>query len=173
MPHSPALAVVLPALALSLFPAQQAAPGDVSSVDGIVAAVYDVISGPAGQARDWDRWRSLFAPGARLIPVGRASDGTVTQRVITPEEYATDIGPRLEEMGFFEREIGRVAESFGQIAHVFSSYESRRAPDDAEPFARGINSFQLYHDGTRWWVVSVMWDSERPDNRIPDRYIGR
>jgi hypothetical protein len=112
MPHTLALAVALPTLVLSVLPAKHAAPGDVSSVDGIVAAVYDVISGPAGQARDWDRWRSLFAPGARLIPVGRASDGTVTHRVITPEEYATDIGPRLEEMGFFEREIGRVAESF-------------------------------------------------------------
>lgn len=173
MPRFLAASVALVALASAPLAAQQADPADVSSVDAIVAAVYDVISGPAGQARDWDRWRSLFAPGARLIPVGRAPDGTVTHRVITPEEYATNIGPRLEQTGFFERELGRVAESFGQITHLFSSYESRRTPDDAEPFARGINSFQLYFDGARWWVVSVMWDSERLDNPIPDRYIGR
>jgi hypothetical protein len=152
--------------------AQEADPADVSSIDGIVAAVYDVISGPAGQARDWDRWRSLFMEGARLIPVGRGQDGSVRHRVMTPEEYVAGSGPVLERDGFFEREIGRVQESFGQVAHLFSTYESRRSPDDPEPFARGINSFQLFNDGTRWWVVSIMWDSERPGNPIPTRYIG-
>lgn len=152
--------------------AQQADPADVSTLDGIVAAVYDVISGPAGQARDWNRWHSLFAPGARLMPVGRSGDGTVTHRVMTPEDYATGSGPRLEQMGFFEVEVHRVTESFGQIAHLFSTYESRRNAGDAEPFARGINSFQLMNDGTRWWVLSILWDSERADNPIPARYLG-
>jgi hypothetical protein len=173
-PHSFAAAfTALAALALLAPPAraQEADPADVSSVDGIIAAVYDVISGPAGQARDWDRWRSLFMDGARLIPVGKAQDGTVRHRVMTPEEYVTGSGPILERDGFFEQEIGRVQESFGQITHLFSSYESRRTPTDAQPFARGINSFQLYNDGARWWVVSIMWDSERPGNPIPARYI--
>ena len=152
--------------------AQDADPADVGSIDAIVTAVYDVISGPAGEARDWDRWHSLFIPGARLIPVGRAADGTVRHRVMTPADYVEGSGAILEENGFFEVEIGRVTEQYGQIAHLFSSYESRRTPDDAEPFARGINSFQLMNDGTRWWVVTVMWDSERPDNPIPDKYIG-
>lgn len=145
----------------------------MTSIDAIVAAVYDVISGPAGQARDWDRWRSLFTDGARLVPVGLTPDGSVRQRVMTPEEYATGSGPALQRDGFFEQEIGRTQESFGQIAHLFSAYESRRTPADAEPFARGINSFQLFNDGTRWWVVSIMWDSERPGNPIPSKYIGR
>ena len=153
--------------------AQEADPADVSSIDAIVAAVYDVISGSAGEARDWDRWRSLFIPEARLITMRRAADGSVRRSVITPEEYATRSGPVLERDGFFEVEVGRVTEQFGQIAHLFSTYESRRRPDDAQPFARGINSFQLMNDGTRWWVVTVMWDSERADNPIPDRYLGR
>jgi hypothetical protein len=153
--------------------AQQADPADVSSVDGIIAAVYDVISGPAGQARDWDRWRTLFVDGARLIPVARAQDGSSRARIMTPEDYVGGAGPMLERDGFFEVEIGRVQESFGQITHLFSSYESRRSPSDPAPFARGINSFQLFNDGTRWWVVSIMWDSERPGNPIPRRYIGR
>ena len=153
--------------------AQDADPADVTSIDAIVAAVYDVISGPAGETRDWDRWHSLFIEEARLIPVGRGPDGPVRARVMTPAEYAEGSGPYLEENGFFEVEIGRVTEQFGQIAHLFSSYESRRTEADPEPFARGINSFQLMNDGARWWVVSVMWDSERPDNPIPDRYIGR
>lgn len=165
-----AAVLLLSAPALS---GQEADPADVSSIDAIVAAVYDVISGSAGEARDWDRWRSLFIPEARLIPVGRAADGSVRRSVITPDEYATRSGPVLERDGFFEVEVGRVTEQFGQIAHLFSTYESRRRPDDAQPFARGINSFQLMNDGTRWWVVTVMWDSERADNPIPDRYIGR
>ena len=167
-----ALALAVLALGTAPLSAQQADPADVSSIDGIVAAVYDVISGPAGQARDWDRWRSLFMDGARLIRVGRAQDGSVRHGVMTPEEYATGSGPILERDGFFEREIGRTQESFGQVAHLFSAYASRRSPDDAEPFARGINSFQLFNDGTRWCVVSIMWDSERPGNPLPARYIG-
>ena len=103
----------------------------------------------------------------------RSPDGNVRHQVISPEAYAERNGAVLEERGFFEVEVGRVLESFGQIAHLFSTYESRSTADDPEPFARGINSFQLMNDGSRWWVVSVMWDSERPDNPIPDRYIGR
>jgi len=166
-----ALAAALALLPFAALEAQQADTADVSSIDAIVAAVYDVISGPAGQQRDWARWHSLFVEGARLIPVGRSADGSVRHRIMTPADYASESGPRLEQSGFFEREVGRVTEEFGQIAHRFSAYESRRSSDDAEPFARGINSFQLMNDGTRWWVVSILWDSERPDNPIPSRYL--
>lgn len=154
-------------------PPPQARPADVASEDAILTALYEVISGPAGERRDWDRFRSLFAPGARLIPTQRAqSGGVVRVRVLTPEEYATQIGPRLEEMGFFEREIARTSETFGAVTHAFSTYESRRTADEPEPsLGRGINSIQLLNDGTRWWVVSIFWDSERPDNPIPARYL--
>ena len=150
-----------------------ARPSDVASMDAIVAALYDVISGPAGQKRDWDRFRSLFAPGARLIPTGRRFDSVQVMRTLTPEEYATTTGPQLEANGFFEREIGRAVDQFGGIAHVFSAYDSKRTPNDAQPFARGINSIQLVNDGKRWWVVTVFWDPERPDNRIPEKYLKR
>jgi hypothetical protein len=94
-------------------------------------------------------------------------------RVLSPEEYATTIGPQLEATGFFEREIGRETESFGAIAQVFSAYDSKRTPADARPFARGINSIQLLNDGKRWWVVTIFWDSERADQPIPERYLRR
>jgi hypothetical protein len=153
-------------------PVPHAAAADVESIDAILAALYDVISGPAGQRRDWDRFRSLFIPGARLIPTGRTAQGEVRHRVMTVDEYAATSGPVLEERGFFEAEIGRTMEQFGNIAHVFSAYDSKRTLADPEPFARGINSIQLLHDGARWWVVSIFWDSERPDNPIPARYLG-
>jgi len=152
-------------------PHTAADPADVASADAIVAAVYDVISGPAGKARDWDRWRSLFLPEARLVAVGRAQDGTLRHRVMTPEDYVQGSGPMLEETGFFEREVHRIQEEFGPVVHLFSTYESRRSLEDPEPFARGINSFQLMYDGSRWWVLTIFWTSERPDLPIPARYL--
>lgn len=145
---------------------------DVASIDAIIAALYDVISGPAGQRRDWDRFRGLFAPGARLIPTARRGyDSVRVMRAMSPEDYAATIGPQLEANGFFEREIGRETNTFGAIAQVFSAYDSKRTPSDARPFARGINSIQLVNDGKRWWVVTIFWDSERPDQPIPERYL--
>lgn len=151
-----------------------AAPGraaDVHTIDGILTALYDVISGPAGQSRDWDRMRSLFAPGARLIPTVYAADSVPALRVWDVEQYIATAGPRLEESGFFEREISRRTERFGGVVHAFSTYESRRAANDKKPFARGINSIQLFHDGARWWIVSVYWEAERPKNGIPAKYL--
>jgi hypothetical protein len=149
-----------------------ARPADVASIDAIIDALYDVISGPAGQRRDWDRFRSLFIPGARLIPTGRTAEGGVRHRVMTADDFVTTSGTNMEQQGFFEREIGRTTERFGNIVHVFSAYDSRRTAADPQPFSRGINSIQLLHDGSRWYVVTIFWDSERPDNPIPARYLG-
>ena len=146
-------------------------PADVESIDAIMKAVYDVISGDAGVARDWNRFRSLFAPGATLSPVGRSPDGMYGRRIMTPDEYAENSGPWLEQNGFHEVEINRATEQYGVIAHAFSTYESRRLQTDPEPFARGINSFQLLNDGTRWWVVSIYWLGESPDHPIPAQYL--
>lgn len=150
-----------------------ARPADVASIDAIIDALYDVISGPAGQTRDWARFHSLFADGARLIPTAIRPDGSRVMQVWTPQEWVERAGVNLERDGFFEKEIGRVTEEFGQIAHAFSAYDSKRTLADPTPFARGINSIQLRHDGTRWYVVTVFWDSERPDNPIPARYLPR
>jgi DNA-binding beta-propeller fold protein YncE len=157
----------------SAMPASTARPTDVATIDSIISVLYASISGGAGVKRDWNRFLSLFAPGARLIPTGRRPDGTQVMRSMSPEEYSTTIGPQLESGGFFEREIGRETLQFGAVAHVFSAYDSKRLPSDAQPFARGINSIQLFNDGTRWWVVTIYWDSERPDNPIPARYLKR
>ncbi len=147
-------------------------PADVASIDAIIAALYEVISGDAGVARDWDRFRSLFVPGATLSPVGRPGGGAAyARRVITPDEYADMSGASLEANGFHEVEIHRVTEEYGVIAHAFSTYESRRSSSDPEPFARGINSIQLMNDGSRWWVVSIFWFAEAPEHPIPEQYL--
>ncbi|HPG10059.1 MAG TPA: hypothetical protein PLU37_00915 [Chitinophagaceae bacterium] len=145
---------------------------DVSSVDGIMKAVYDVISGPAGEKRNWDRMRTLFVPDARMIATGKRPNGEVVKRTMSPEEYIANSGPFLESNGFFENEIGRKTEQYGNIVHVFSTYESRKTKKDEKPFMRGINSFQLWNDGKRWWVITILWESETKDNPIPEKYIG-
>lgn len=153
-------------------PAQVTArPADVASEDAIIAALYGVISGPPAAPRDWDRMRSLFAPGARLIPTGQRRDGSWFMLQWDVEEYIRRAGPQLEANGFFEREIARRSERFGNMVHAFSSYESRHAATDSVPFARGINSIQLSSDGVRWSIVTVLWESERPDSPIPPRYL--
>ncbi len=140
-------------------------PEDVKSIDSIMLAVYDVISGPPGE-RDWNRFRSLFLPTARLTAATKGPDGAVRLRPMTADEYATRAGGYFLKNGFFEHPIVNRVQTFGNVAQVFSSYESRHAAGEA-PFARGINSFQLLNDGKRWWVVSILWDEERPDNPLP------
>ena len=150
-------------------PIPAANPADVQSIDAIIAALYDVISGPVGQKRDWNRMRSLFVPGARLMPVGPRQSGGVAIRLMEVNDYIATSGPFLEANGFRERELFRKTDQFGHIAHVFSTYEGRGAADSAA--IRGINSIQLMNDGTRWWVVSVFWEAERPNNPLPPRYL--
>ena len=153
-------------------PGVAADPADFGSIDAIITAVYDVISGEAGEERDWNRWHSLFAEGATLSAVVAAPDGTVRRVVMTPQTWIDRSGVVITRDGFVEAEIGRTTEQFGLIAHAFSTYVSYRSRSDTEPFQRGINSFQLMNDGTRWWVVSIFWQGEGPGYPIPDRYIG-
>ena len=135
-----------------------AVPSDVVTLDAIIMATYDVISGPAGHARDWQRFRSLYAPGARLMPV--VSGATPHVRMLDPEDYIRRVEPIFAKEDFWERETRREVETFGRIAHVLSHYESLRNPDGT-PFESGTNSMQLFRDDTRWWIVSVMWNTPR------------
>ncbi len=167
----PLLALLL--LLCPVIASAQDRQADVASIDAILTATYDSISGGAGEERDWDRFLNLFAPGGTLSAVIEMEPGAFGRpRVMTPEYYVAEIGPNLTRTGFFENEIHRVTEQFGNIAHVFSTYESRRTPQDEEPFARGINSFQLMHDGERWYVVSIYWQAESEDRPIPAKYGG-
>lgn len=151
-------------------PAPAARPADVDTPEHLLAALYDVISGPAGK-RDWDRFRSLFYPGARLMPSGKNPQGVLGVRVLTPDEYATRGQAFFDKEGFFEHSVANRTEFWDHIAQIWSTYESRHAKDDAKPFARGINSLQLFNDGKRWWVLSVYWEAEDETHTIPEPYL--
>ena len=143
-------------------------PEDVSSPEAIVKAMYDTISGPAGE-RNWQRERSLFLPGARLIPIGKRIHGNDGLRVLTVDEWIDDVSEFFAENDFWESEITSHVDRFGNMAQVFSTYEARDREDGA-PIGRGINSIQLVFDEERWWIVSVMWDNESRENPIPGEF---
>lgn len=169
----PAMAQTTPATPPPAQPVNLSVPAataaDVASIDAIIDALYDVISGPVGQARDWNRLRSLFIPGGRMMPVGQRKDGSVGMRLLQANDYIAQSGPLLIEKGFHERELARRSERFGHIAHVFSTYEGKTAGD--AHVMRGINSLQLMHDGQRWWIVSLMWEAETPSLPLPAQYL--
>lgn len=163
-------AAVVVGLAMATIGARSADASDVESIDSVLKAMYDVISGPQGQERDWDRFRALCAPGARLIPCSpKDAEGKVRARVLTVDEFVKRASEATRQAGFFEREVARKVDRFGHVAHVFSTYESRREPN-GDPFDRGINSIQLLWDESRWWIVTIYWDRATPDQPIPPEY---
>ena len=143
----------------------------VITMNNILFTLYDVISGEKGEARDWEMMRYLFHPDAKLIPTGKNKDGLYQARYMTVDDYINSSGKWLEENGFFEKEINRVTQTFGNITQVFSTYESYRTEEDVKPFMRGINSIQLMNDGKRWWIMNIYWTQETPDNPIPEEYL--
>jgi hypothetical protein len=147
-------------------------PADVASIDAIITAAYDGISGAAGEKRDWDRERSLFYPGARLIPIAKpGANDRLAPQMLDVEGFIARVEQYVTESGFFEKEIARRTEQFGRIAHVWSTYESRHNADDPKPFMRGINSIQLFYDGSRWWIVGIYWQQESPEHPVPENYV--
>jgi len=134
---------------------------DLSSLDSIITTMYAVISGPAGQARDWTLLRSLYHPHARLIVAPTPVDGAPPAlRVLTVEEFIQRVDAIFKTESFWERETKRETEIFGRVAHVMSHYESLHDPQGT-PFTTGRKSMQLFFDGTRWWIVSAAWNTER------------
>ena len=145
-------------------------PSDVKSIDSILTALYAVISGPAGD-RDWNRFRGLFAKDARLTSATKESaDHPV--RLMSADDYATLAAGYFKSHAFYEHAIVNKVDRFGNIVQVFSSYESRNAPNE-KPFARGINSIQLFFDQNRWYVLSILWDEESPTNPLPSNMATR
>lgn len=165
-------AAIPPALLQGQATTIAARTSDVATIDSIISALYASISGPVGEPRQWDRFATLFHPDARLIPTRCPGAGPCSLRVLTPATYRQGSDSFLVSEGFTETELVRRTERYGSIAQAFSSYASFRR-GETTPFARGINSIQLFWDGSRWWVLQVFWDSERPNNPLPPDFVTR
>jgi hypothetical protein len=156
-------------------PPVSAVPPDAATVDAIIAALYASVSHAADASPDFDRMRGIFLYTGMLIPPrGNSPEFTA----LDVDQFAERVKKGMEarkgkgdSTGFFEKEIARRTDCFGNVCQVFSTYESRYSASDAKPFIRGINSIQLLKDGRRWWIASVVWDTERPDNPIPPEYL--
>ncbi len=149
--------------------AQKDYSADVKSVDAIIAALYEVISGDPGQARDWDRFRNLFKPETRLIPTRKDDKGELTIKALSPEEYVQLFTSRIST-GFFEKELHRTTEMYGTVTHAFSTYETKEKKDGPVT-NRGINSIQLFHDGKRYYIINIFWCAESMGFPLPAKYL--
>jgi hypothetical protein len=149
-------------------PTIAADPKDVSTTDGIIKAFYEVISGPKGQPRQWSRDRSLYIPGVRFVSMSE-QNGKIRASISNHQQYVESSNEMLVGSGFTEREINRVMKRYGNIAHIFSTYEF--SSDDGKEKGRGINSIELFWDGTRWWISAASWDDERANNPLPKEYL--
>ena len=152
-------------------PTQEPRAEDVSSLDGILKAFYEVISGPAGQPRQWGRDRTLYLPDIRFVQTSVDRSGKVTAEVMTHQEFVDGSDAAMVKNGFFEIEIHRETRTFGNVSTILSTYEMRSKPE-GPVFGRGINSLQVFWDGKRYWIASVVWDDERPGNPIPKDLLG-
>jgi hypothetical protein len=163
---------VIAGLALGPLPAyaqaRAADPADVGTIAGIVRATYDVMNGPAGHPRQWPRDETLYMPGATFVSMSE-TDGRVESHTLTPEEFRRGFDV---SRGFYETEIGRRTERFGNVAQV-RSVAVVRSTADGPVEERYVNYFQMYWDGARWWITGIIWDVERPNARIPEAWIGR
>lgn len=144
---------------------------DVASVDAIISALYEVISGDPGAARDWDRFRNLFKPETRLMPTRKSPQGELTLAALSPEDYVKLFESRVAT-GFFERELHRTTEQYGTVTHVFSTYETKEKKDGPVT-NRGINSIQLFNDGKRFYVINIFWCAESMGFPLPDKYLSK
>jgi hypothetical protein len=176
-PSSPVKPPATPPLTIATHPEwPKAKPEDVASVDAIIAAVGDVLSGPAGSQIDLDRFRSLFIPGGRLAitltpPPGRPPQWKTDITLYTIEDYAAYLNGIKAKNGSYEETLAKHIDSFGDMTHVYATFELKAAKDASKPLIRGINSFELLHSGDRYYIVQIYWNFERTANPIPTMYL--
>ena len=142
---------------------------DTTGIDEAITSLYETVSGPAGAERDWEKERNYQHPEARLIRTSVDDEGRPAMNIMTLDGYVENTREFFHENDFYEVEVARRLDVFGNVAHAWSTYEARHQPNDQKPFMRGINSIQLFNDGERWRILHVLWDNEREGNPLPER----
>ncbi|MBP1840198.1 hypothetical protein [Formosa algae] len=143
----------------------------VASLETTLGTLYLSISGDKNEKRDWDLFTFLFKDDAKLITTGVDYEGKLQAKYMTPAEYTKSSKSWMLKNGFYEKEIHRIVHTYGNITQVFSTFEAYHSEADKEPFTKGINSIQLMYDGTRWYIINLMWTNETKDKPIPAKYL--
>ena len=154
-------------LSTSFLQAQTASCPSSKTLDDLIKALDDAVSGPADKDRTC--MRQLLLPDARLIPVGKGKDGTIGPHVLTIDDWITRVKARGSAV-LYEHQVKYSSDVYGHIAHLWSTYEIRPTPDGKAEM-RGINSIQAVFNGTEWKVVEILWQAETPDESIPQKYL--
>ncbi|MGZ6139162.1 MAG: hypothetical protein ACXWLA_00750 [Myxococcaceae bacterium] len=144
-------------------------PEDVGSVDGLMRAFYEVTNVAPDAPRQWARDRTLYVPWIRFVALGPGASGRPAVTVWTHQEFVDATEPLIQK-GFVEREIFRTTRRYGNMVHVDSTYETLVGVEQPRRI-RGVNSIELYFDGQRWWVASVVWQSEDAAHPIPPELL--
>ena len=166
--------VFLLSFSVSLFGQQKSTKSyvnDTSSVQNLLDAYYNCISGPIGQKRDFDRLKNLFHPTVKFTYSYWNTEGTKASVMVfkSVEEYISKLG-YLDKKGFYEQEIANKTNQFGAVIQVFSSYKYW-VEDRSIPSNRGVTSYEIFYDGNRYWFLSMFWMSENEKYRIPAKYV--
>lgn len=143
----------------------------VKSLESTIGSLYLVLSGDKKEKRDWDLFTFLFKPDAKLITTGVDFENKIQAKYMSPKDYVKTSKSWILKHGFHENEINRIVHTYGNITHVFSTFEAYHSLKDKKPFMKGINSIQLMYDGNRWWILNLVWTNEDPENPIPPEYL--
>jgi hypothetical protein len=143
-----------------------------STIDNLLSTMYQIISGEAGSTRNWALFRKLFRSEARINALGKDKHGMERYISLTIEDYIRGAESSFQKQSLQEVEIGRITEEYGDMVHIFSSYETKNIlNDDVVVLQRGINSIQLIYRDERYWIVSLLFNPETVDNPITDRHL--
>ena len=146
-------------------------PEDVSTIDGMIKAYYEIVSGPAGQPRQWDRDATLYIPNVRFVIISEDATGKATAESMTHQEFVDTSEASIGGKAFYEHEVHRITQRAGNIAHVFSTAERSSSPD-GKVEGRGIDSLELFWDGKRWWITAAnLWDINTTKHPLPPEFL--
>jgi hypothetical protein len=140
--------------------------GEFATIDGLMTALYESISGPPG-GQDFELSRRIQHPDVRLVRTRLDETGKPVAFSFSGDEYEANARALLADMPFYEVETERRVVRFGNVAQVFSAYEARTAPEGGELIKRGMNCAHLFDDGARWWLMHMIWDDERDGVEVP------
>jgi len=151
-------------------PHREPRPEDVSSIDGIVKAYYEVVSGPAGKDREWGRDATLYTPGIRFIIFSEGKDGKTVARSLSHQEFVNESDPAMKGKAFYEHEVHRITHRVGNVVRVLCTAEQQFEPGGPVK-GQSIDSLEMYWDGTRWWIASAnIWEL-KPGQPLPKDFL--
>ena len=150
-------------------PAQDTVP--YATIDQLMTELYGVISGPRGE-RDWATFKALYHPTAMMGSIAIDAEGHHQFHAFSPEQYIERNGQVFKKYDFYENELNRKTQIFGNIAQVFTSYEFELTRPEGVTKKRGINCIQLVREKGRWWITNIIWQAENDQTPLPQDMLG-